>query len=161
MEGSGTLQLEQDLGFQRRAAALQRAGRVLLVLGLLAGLAGVFGTGPLSHASASAPGRAFSVDYDRVLRSEQSSSLEVSPQLHSKGAGSVSLSESYLNSVDLSDVTPQPDSETANADRVVLTYQGGLPSQVQIGISPDNIGVHRATVWVNGNPLSFHQVILP
>ena len=47
------------------------------------------------------------------------------------------------------------------ADRNVLAYQQRLPAQVQISLFPQRIGVHRATIWVRGRPLSFRQVVWP
>jgi hypothetical protein len=156
---SGSLEIRQDLDFQRRWGVFQRVGRIVFVLLIAAAIAGVFGTGPLAHATASAP--TFQVEYDRFLRSAQSSSLQVSPQTQQGGGGDVAVSTAYTSAIQLSDVTPQPDSETAEQDRIVLAYQNRLPAQIQIGIAPKTIGVHRATIWVRGRPLSFHQVVYP
>ena len=154
-----SLDIHQDLDFQRRWHTVQRVGRVIFVLLLAAAVAGVFGTGPVSHASASGP--AFSVTYDRFLRTTQSSSLQVSPSTQHGGGGTIAVASAYADAIDVSDVTPQPDSETATADRILLSYQQRLPAQVKIGVFPQTIGVHRATIWVRGQPLSFRQVVWP
>lgn len=159
MADSGSLEIRQDLDFQRRWSVFQRVGRVVFALFLAAAIAGVLGTGPLAHATASTS--TFQVSYDRFLRSAQSSSLQVSPQTRQGGGGDISIATDYTNTIQLSDVTPQPDSETANQGRIVLAYQNRLPAQVQIGIAPKTIGVHRATIWVRGRPLSFRQVVYP
>jgi hypothetical protein len=156
---SGSLQIRQDLDFQRRWGIVQRVGRVVFVLLFAAAIAGIFGTGPLAHASASAP--TFSVDYDRFLRATQSSSLQISPDTRQGGGGEIAIDESYADDIEVADVTPQPDSETARGDRLVLAYQDRLPAQVQIQVFPRTIGVHRATIWVRGRPVSFHQVVYP
>jgi hypothetical protein len=156
--GVAELEIRQDLDFQRRVGMFQGVGRIVFVLLFVAAIIGVFGTGPLAHATASGPG--FQVDYDRFLRSTQSSSLQVSPNV-GQGGGEIAVASSYLNSIDVSDVSPQPDSETAQQDRIVFSYQNRLPAQVQIGIFPRTIGIHRATIWVRGRPLSFRQVVYP
>jgi hypothetical protein len=151
---------EQDVTFLRRWVVVQRIGRTVVGLFLVAALLGVFGTGPLAHATASASGGAVTVDYDRFLRTTQSSSLQVAVQGGS-GGGDIELASSYLSSIDVSDVSPQPDSETARGDRLVLSYQDQLPDQVQITVFPQTIGVHSAQLWVGGRTVSFRQVVYP
>jgi hypothetical protein len=159
--GGGSLQIQQDLDFQRRWGVFQRAGLVVLLLVFAAAVAGVFGTGPVAHATADGAGGAFSVEYDRFLRTTQSSALQVSPSTQQGGGGDIAIASSYTDAIDVSDVTPQPDSETATSDRIVLSYQDRLPAQVEINVAPQNVGVHRATLWVRGRPVSFRQVVWP
>ena len=161
MAEGASLEITQDLDFQRRWHTVQRVGRVLFLVLFAAAIAGIFGTGPVSHATASGPGGAFSVEYDRFLRTTQSSALQVSPSTRQGGAGDIAIASSYADAIDISDVTPQPDSETATGDRIVLSYQDRLPAQVQVSVFPQTIGIHRATVWVRGRPVSFHQVVWP
>jgi hypothetical protein len=157
----GTLQIQQDLDFQRRWHTVQRVGRVVFLVLFAAAIAGVFGTGPLAHASASGSGGAFSVDYDRFLRTTQSSSLQVTPSTRQGGGGDIAIASSYADAIDIGNVTPQPDSETATGDRIVLSYQNRLPAQVEVSVFPQTIGIHRATIWVRGRPVSFRQVVWP
>ena len=157
----GSLDIHQDLEFQRRWHTVQRVGRVIFLVLFAAAIAGVFGTGPLAHASADGPGGAFSVDYDRFLRTTQSSSLQVSPSTQQGGGGDIAIASSYTDAIDLGDVTPQPDSETATGGRIVLSYQDRLPAQVDVSVFPQTIGIHRATIWVRGRPVRFRQVVYP
>jgi hypothetical protein len=166
MPGGGTnphgvaLIADEDVRFEHRWHRVQRAGRALLVIGIVAAALGIFGTGPLASATADAPGGTFSVDYDRFLRTEQSSNLQISTQT-SRGPATVAIAQSYLNATGLAGVSPQPDSETARGNRVVLTWQGSLPDQIQLQVAPQTIGVHRATIWVAGTPVRFRQVTWP
>jgi hypothetical protein len=45
---AGDLEVEQDLDFQQRTWALERAGWIVMLLIIAAALAGFFGGGPLS-----------------------------------------------------------------------------------------------------------------
>jgi hypothetical protein len=150
----------EQLEFERRWRRVQRVGRVLVGVFLLAAVAGIFGTGPLAHATASAPGGSFSVDYDRFLRTTQSSQLTISatPSGHSS---QIAIDAAYTNATQLSDVTPQPDSETATGGRIVFSYQGSRPAQVAIDVLPQTIGVHRASIWVDGVRARLRQVTWP
>lgn len=161
MPDGGSLEIQQDFDFQRRWGAFQRVGLIAFLLFFAAAVAGVFGTGPIAHATATAPGGSFSVDYDRFLRTTQSSSLQVSPSTQQGGGGDIAIASSYANAIQVGNVTPQPDSETATGDRIVLSYQSRLPAQVEIGVAPQTIGVHRGTIWVRGRPLAFRQVVWP
>jgi hypothetical protein len=151
---------EEDLRFERRWHRIQRIGRALLVIAIVAAVVGVFGTGPLASATAEGPGGRFSVDYDRFVRSTQSTSLQISAQ-GAVGPGTVAIAQAFLQATSLSDVSPQPDSETARGGRVVLSYQGSLPDEIELQLAPETIGVHQATVWVGGAPVRFRQVTWP
>jgi hypothetical protein len=151
---------EEDVRFEHRWHRVQRVGRAVLVLALAAAVLGVFGTGPLASATAEGPGGRFSVDYDRFVRTTQSTALRISSRATS-GPATIAIAQSFLDATSLSDVSPQPDSETARGGRVVLSYQGSLPDEVELQLAPEDIGVHRATVWVGGVPVRFRQVTWP
>jgi hypothetical protein len=139
---------EEDLRFERRWHRVQRIGRAFLAIAIVAALVGVFGTGR------------FSVDYDRFVRSTQSTSLQISSQ-GAVGHATVAIAQGFLQATGLSDVSPQPDSETARGGRVVLSYQGSLPDEIELKLAPENIGIHQATIWVGGAPVRFRQVTWP
>jgi hypothetical protein len=151
---------EEDLRFERRWHRVQRVGRALLVIAIVAALVGVFGTGPFAAATAPGPGGRFSIDYDRFVRSTQSTSLRISAR-GTPGPATVAIAQSFLEVTSLADVSPQPDSETARGGRVVLSYQGSLPDEIELKLAPENIGIHQATIWVGGAPVRFRQVTWP
>ena len=151
---------DEDLRFEQRWHRVQRVGRALLLAGLAAAVLGIFGTGPLASATATAPGGTFSVGYDRFLRTTQSTDLQVSARAP-HGPATVAVAQSYLDTTPITAVSPQPDSQTARGDRVVLTWQGSLPDQIELQVAPQTIGVHRATIWVAGTAVRFRQVTWP
>jgi hypothetical protein len=158
--GAMALIADEDVRFEHRWHRVQRVGRAILVVCLVAAVLGIFGTGPLASATARAPGGSFSVDYDRFLRTTQSTDLEISAQA-THGPATVAVAQSYLDTTGITGVSPQPDSETARGDRVVLTWQGSLPDDIELQVAPQTIGVHRATIWVAGTPVRFRQVTWP
>lgn len=149
----------ENIAFERRWWRVQRIGRVLLLLGLAAAVLGIFGTGPLAHSTARAPDGSFLVDYDRFVRSTQSSELEISMRSLRRSAR-IEIAQGYLDATRLSAVSPQPDSETASSGRVVLSYEH-RPSRIELEIVPGTIGMHRATIWVDGTPTTFRQLTWP
>ena len=62
------LEVHEDMRLVRRSWVVQRIGWGVMAALLLAALLGLFGTGPLSRATATAPGGAVTLDYDRFGR---------------------------------------------------------------------------------------------
>jgi hypothetical protein len=105
-----TLELDEDLGFQRsewRASRLTLAG--LLSVMLAAGL-GLFGNGPLSRARAGDPTGALWVDYDRFVRSQAATRLSIHARPNAHGSVHFTVSRSFLDAYRVMQVTPNPDS---------------------------------------------------
>ena len=71
------LQIEQDLPFQRREMLVSRAAWVAMLLILLAGLAGLLGSGPYTETTSGAPGSALWIKHHRVARWETPTPLHV------------------------------------------------------------------------------------
>ena len=65
--------VHEDMRFQHRSWALERAGWLVLALIAIAGLTGVFGNGPASWAHASAGSLA--VSYERFQRATRTSAF--------------------------------------------------------------------------------------
>ena len=75
----GNLQINEDIGFQRRVWRFQTAGRVVMALVVLAALLGLLGPRLLSNgASADSPQTGFGVkEYERFLRSMKATTLRI------------------------------------------------------------------------------------
>jgi hypothetical protein len=155
-----TLDVNEELPFQARFRRIQQAAAALAVLLLLAALLGVFGTGPLAHATATSAG-GLRVEYDRFVRAEASTTLTISlPE--GEGKTNVALSRDFLDKTDIAQVTPDPDSVTALPDRVVYTIDQHSPAQVQMSITPVQMGIRHATVYgPHGQTVHFTQIVYP
>lgn len=64
----GDLDIAQDLEHQRREWVIERIGWAIMALILLAALAGLLGSGPLSNARIDHPGSHLSAEYNRFER---------------------------------------------------------------------------------------------
>ena len=64
----GDLELDQDLGFQRREWSLQRIGWWALTGFVVVASLGLFGGGPLSRGRVGDPGAAVWIEYERFVR---------------------------------------------------------------------------------------------
>src|SRR4051794_26373386 len=102
------LQIDQALDFQRRFQRVQKfAWRVLALLPIAAVL-GLFGNGLFSNVTAGGAAAGAKVSYERFGRLSVPSQLEVMV-LRARGPVVISVSRSFLDGYDLTEVRPEPD----------------------------------------------------
>ncbi|HEX5983944.1 MAG TPA: hypothetical protein VFY69_07040 [Solirubrobacterales bacterium] len=157
----GEIEVAQDLDHERRAYTARKVATVLFVLLIVAGLLGLLGrSGPLSDASAR-DGSQLEVGYERFLRIDSPTELEVS-----LGAGSgpteLALASDYLEGFNVSGFTVEPESSSVEGDRVVYVFDQSAPSQITVVLEPEEIGFQSATLYgPGGAELSFDQWVWP
>lgn len=83
----GGLELDDVMEFQRRSWRVQRVGWMLMAMFIVAALAGLFGNGPVAHATAGSAGSLF-LRYDRFNRLHGPHSLEIDVSPSAIGADS-------------------------------------------------------------------------
>lgn len=117
----GNLEIDQDLEFQRRDWRAQRVGWVVMLLLILGSLAGLFGRGPVAHASVG--GTPLRVEYDRLVRHQADAELmlRLAPGA-TAGQARIQLDSALLNAIRIERLTPEPDSETATREGVVFDF---------------------------------------
>jgi hypothetical protein len=95
------LQIDDDLRFQRRTWRIQRIGWIAFALLVLAGLLGVFGSGPLSRAEAT--GEGVRIEYDRFARLQSSATLRITidPAAVRDGAIRLVLAGDYIHNAQI------------------------------------------------------------
>ncbi len=165
MERVGSLEIDQDLAVERREWAAQRVGWVVILLILVAGLAGIWGVGPLSQATAASGG--LTVHFERFARTRAESEMVVT-LLHGSavnGVAAIWLDRDYLESAAVQRVLPEPAGMAAMAGQVVYRFivnESGQPVEVAFTVVPSGPGLARGSVGlVNGPEVSFSQVIYP
>jgi len=161
----GDLEIEENMNAQRRLWKVQRVTRgiALLLMGL--GLAGAFGGGPLSHATASQGGS--SIEYERISYRDTSQTyrLRFTRELAPSGKARVWFDRETLKRIKLEEVIPQPGGATLAADRMILEFelegeQG--PFEILFAFDADEAGVHTSRLGFESGPsLEFKQLVLP
>lgn len=63
-----SIEITEDLSFQRRAWIMQRVAWTIMLLLTIAALLGAFGRGTLSSARVTSPGSVMSAEYERFAR---------------------------------------------------------------------------------------------
>jgi hypothetical protein len=165
--GVDDLQIKQDLDYQRREWAFERAGWGVMLLLVVAALLGVLGQGPLSHTETDGPDGTFRLEYDRFLRHRAETELSVHLSAEKTGRSEVRLwlGQNYLDRVLLNQVTPPPAHVEAGEGRSVFVFRvadRGRPARIVFHIEPQSAGSLPGRAGLDGdNGLSFNQFVYP
>ncbi len=163
----GDLEVAQDLTFQRRSWTVQRIGWVAMALVLLAALAGLTGSGPLSQATAGAAGDPLRVAYPRFARHRAPTTLEVhlAPGAGQGGTVRVWVNAAYLRGATVEAVYPEPERVEAGPGRVTYVFaleQPGQPTTIAFQLLHDAKWRQRVAVGLGDRePVRFRQFIYP
>ena len=161
------LEIGQDLEFQRREWTIQRIGWAAMALIALAALLGLFGSGPLSHATAGQEGDPLRLAYARLDRKRSPSDLrlEIAAGTAQEGQVRLWLDRAYLAGLELQQILPEPDQAQASGDRMVYVFQVGDPNQateVIFQVEHNTFGLKTGRVGlVDGPGLEFRQLVYP
>jgi hypothetical protein len=120
----GELQIEQDVAFQRREWRMERAGWVALATFVIAAAAGLFGDGPLSHATASDQSRQLVIRYQRFVRASASSELHLQVSASAANSGEITVwaDRAYLRDVEVSSIVPEPTRVSQLGKHIVYAF---------------------------------------
>jgi hypothetical protein len=165
----GDLQINEDIGFQRRIWRFQTVGRVVMALVLLAALLGLLGPGLLSnHASADSPQAALGVkEYERFLRFMKPTTLRIGlePGAVTEREARVWFDRQYIEGVQIQHITPQPESVEAGSKGLTYVFNVEDPNQstaFSFDLQPQKMGLLQGRVGLEGEePVSFKQFVYP
>jgi hypothetical protein len=135
---------------------------------LLLAIAGVFGRGPIDHATAADNDNQFRVDYAPVIlfRTAAVLTLHLSPSL----AGSdhlvhVRASEALLAPLQIQRVNPQPAQWGADASGLEMAFRllsATGERTVELEIEPGAVGLFDVSIAAGKSPpVSMHELVLP
>lgn len=164
-QGNG-LEIEADIHFQEREWAIKRWGWLIMALIVLAGLAGVFGSGPLSQTTTNNDSISvahhrfahFNTDTDLLIRLS-AGSADQDGKIH------LWINEEYLNNVHIQQIMPTPESIQAGSGRYLFVFQVedvSKPVSIQIMVHPMQSGMLNVQIGLVGkSSVSFSQFIYP
>lgn len=164
---SSSLQLDEDLPFQRNQWRAERIGWVAMAAIIAAALAGVLGGGGLlsdtSGTTADGRGR---VQYQRFARRESPTTLDISiGKTTSEHSIRLRVDERYLAAMSLRAINPHP-STTALADGFYTfafdRSPGAVDARIQLQLEPNAIGSVQGWLAIDdGAPLRIKHFIFP
>jgi hypothetical protein len=164
---SGDLELKQDLEFERRSWTTERISWAVGAIAVLAALAGLFGSGPLSKTTAGEQGGPLWLEYSRFgrFRAPLMVRVHIGPNAVQQGPVRLQLGRHYLENVQIEGVTPPPEQVEAGPDYLTYVFAVSEPSRstaVTFFLTADQIGRQRGCVGlVEGPTLCFRQFIYP
>lgn len=141
----GSLEIDQDLEFQRREWRVQRVLWIVGVALLVLALMGLFGGGPISSTTQQSSDGSVSVDYHRFVRHDGRAALHV--QVDAAHASNqevaVWIDHRFLDRVHIESVSPQPASVQGDNGRLVYAFEladGSETLNVTFSYRPQHIG---------------------
>ena len=163
----GSLEIAQDIDFQRAEWRAQRIGWVVMALLALAALAGLMGNGVLARATAGAPADPIRLEYARFDRMQSPSSLQVEIAGEAVSGEQVELlvDWDYLQGVTIEKVVPEPEAVRGAADDLVYVFavdEPGQPLRVSFDLRHTDFGAKSGRVALPDGPaIEFGQLVYP
>jgi hypothetical protein len=134
------LELPDDPSFQRIEWIAQRAAWIVWGLVIIAALAGLFGPGPFSNATAESADQALSVHYERFLHYHNPTEirLRVTKQDRSRELAEVLIDQSLLDRIEIRRIVPEPTENLVTDNGVIHVFS--IPRDAATG---------EITYWVD------------
>ncbi len=138
-----------------------------MALVVIAALLGLFSSGPLSSTTAQGAAGSVRIEYDRFERFLTPSRLRVVFPAAADANGTVSLrfSRSYLESIQIEQIQPEPRQSLTAADGVVFVFSSAAadgPGMAFFAIKPQEIGLVQGRIGLAGQPpVRFTQFVYP
>jgi hypothetical protein len=160
------LQLSQHDAFQRREWRAERIGWVLMALLVVAALIGLLGgPGPLSWTTARGADGLLQVEYQRFshLEADDLLTVRLAPDAITSDSVHVELAGSWMQSVDITGITPEPQEQitTPYGARLAFATEPGAELSVQIAFRADEMGTIDGGVRFEGETVAFGQFVYP
>jgi len=153
----------EQLARMRREWRLQHIGWALIAVLVLAGAAGLFGSGPLSWSTRSAGGTAIS--YERFIRRDAPFTLNISvPVPTGSTQAEFSLSGSYFENVRIESISPIPLQTVSASDVTRFVYSvedPATPLTVTVHGEATEVGVLNGELAAGDARIPFQQLVWP
>lgn len=161
------LELGCDLPFEHRWWRVQRICWGVLIVLLMSGVAGLFGNGPLSEATANSPDGELQVHYGRLIRRETPAILELRLQKQAIAGGQVRirLNRALVSRLRIKTLVPLPLTTEPLTDGARFTFQTDPTvdsATVFFLEDPSTPGLVEGEVAVEGaEAVRFRQFVYP
>jgi hypothetical protein len=119
-----SIELDEDLRFQRVEWIVQRVSWVLWAGIIVAALAGLVGPGPLSNTEASASDGLITVAYERFVHYHHPTTIDImlGPSAEVGNPARVKLSQTLLDRLEVLRIEPEPESREVTSDGIVYSF---------------------------------------
>ncbi len=151
------------LRFHRRMWTFQRVGWAAMLLVAVAGLAGLFGSGPFSSTTVKAADGELSLKYQRFWRARSDTPLRIHVRAPAGDETPVWIERAYLREASIENVFPQPDKTRFSDDRITWYFPSkpGAEEEIVFEVRFDQASVHAGRLGSGRASVHFRQVVFP
>ncbi len=164
----GDLEINQDLAFEKRTWAFERAGWALMTVVIVAAALGLFGIrGVLSDATVAHDTMTFRLSYNRFARRVAPTFLlfEVTQGTTKQESLTIWLNRDYLDRIRIQHITPQPQRVQASGNRMMFTFsvpESDQPAVIRFDLKTDTAGIVRGEAGLgSAAPVRFQTFVYP
>lgn len=150
--------IDEDPAIQRRVWIGQRVGWVLIAVIVVAGLVGVFGSGPLSSSSAEIPN--LRVEYERFARLQQPTRLKC-VSIGSPTKAEIAINRDFVDAVRVDAIMPTPIHIESAGHWMVYRFAGASLGAVTFDFTPTEFGILDAVIRTTTDTIAFRQLVYP
>jgi hypothetical protein len=158
-----------DLGYDPHVEnawmRLQRPAWVVMLVLVLAGLAGTFGRGPLAKASATTPDHVLAVSYERFARFRTPTQTAVSIAAPRLRPLRLRVSQALLDAIPIQSIVPRPVEERALAGATEFVFaplEGAGTATITFAQQPSKVGLVHGEFTLEGEaPVALGQLVWP
>ena len=163
-----SLQISEDMRFQRRSWVAERIAWMVMVAVLIAALLGLFSTGLLSSAEARDEAGLVRVEYQRFLRHLAPTTIRVriAPDAGASDTVSLRVGRSFARAMQIEQIRPEPQQALTDKDGLILVFrmgEAGGPGLIHFSIKPNEPArIVRGEIGLLGRqPARLTQFIYP
>jgi hypothetical protein len=166
-DGGAKLELDEDLPFQEKQFRVERLGWGMMFAILIAALLGLFGSGPLSRASAASSESGLRVEYSRFARRDAHTRILVhlDPARVADDVLRIRLGGDFVERVIVQSITPAPERWTAERGALVADVPLGTiagPMPLIVDVAPREFGPMTLELSTgSGRALTIRQFVYP
>ena len=166
-DGQESLEVRENLRFQRGEWIVQRIGWAVMVALVVAALVGVFGRGPASATTALDPSGRLEVEYERFGRLESRSDLRIriDRALFDEQEARIWIDHELIDHQQVTQITPEPQSVISGKSgyTIVLAVDpGDAQAKAVVHLIPLKPGQYSGRIGVPGGPdVSMTQFVYP
>ena len=158
--------LDEELPFQRRQWRIERIGWVVMTVLIVYALAGgLGGGGPLSSAESVATDGSARVRYEKFARQLSPNNVDITVSQSPDGSpAQLHISGSYLRSMTVKSITPEPDTTTVADQGYTFAFKrlpGVTETKIQLQTEPQQMGTVEGWLVINGEKLAIKQFVFP
>jgi hypothetical protein len=157
------LQIGEHPRFEARWRFIQTLIFSLMVLLIIAGLAGISGAGPLATKRETVPGAPFVIEYPRFARTRAPERIIVRPHAVAAGQIVLHLDQELMDKLRIKEISPQPLASAIDESGIQFLFAvgPGANGTIMMQGQPGMPGIARGRISINGRERIFHQIIWP